>query len=93
MPLHNDAGVVDLIRDVAAELLGGAEHVRPNEPEMGAEDFGAFTELAPGAMFMLGCRIEGDTRRHHNPRFDVDERCLPLGVALLAEATLRLLRQ
>ena len=93
MPLINDAGVVDLISDVAAELLGGEQHVQPNEPEMGAEDFGVFTDLAPGAMFMLGCLIEGDQRAHHNPRFDVDERCLPLGAAILAEAALRLLRQ
>jgi metal-dependent amidase/aminoacylase/carboxypeptidase family protein len=57
---------------------------------MGGEDFGAFSSLAPGAMFMLGCRIEKDEREHHNPRFDIDERCLPLGTAILAEAALRL---
>jgi metal-dependent amidase/aminoacylase/carboxypeptidase family protein len=60
---------------------------------MGAEDFGYFSSLAPGAMFGLGCRIEGDERRHHDPRFDVDERCLPIGAAILAEAALRLLRK
>jgi metal-dependent amidase/aminoacylase/carboxypeptidase family protein len=43
-------------------------------------------------MFSLGCRIEGDERKHHNPRFDVDERCLPIGVTILAEAALRFLR-
>jgi metal-dependent amidase/aminoacylase/carboxypeptidase family protein len=58
---------------------------------MGAEDFGSFSELAPGAMFGLGCRIEGDERQHHNPRFDIDEACLPIGTAILAEAALRLL--
>ena len=86
----NDAGVAALIREVGAELLGD-DHVLPHRMEMGAEDFGAFTELAPGAMFMLGCRIEGDERKHHNPRFDVDERCLPIGAAILAETALRLL--
>ena len=92
LPMINDSGVVDLIRDVGADLLG-ADHVQTPRADMGAEDFGAFSELAPGAMFMLGCRIEGDERRAHNPRFDIDERCLPLGVAILAEATLRRLRQ
>ena len=29
---------------------------------------------------------------HHNPRFDIDESVLPLGVALLAAATARKLR-
>ena len=91
LPMINDSGVVELIREVGTDLLG-ANHVQTPKVEMGAEDFGAFSELAPGAMFMLGCRIEGDEREAHNPRFDIDERCLPLGVAILAEATLRRLR-
>jgi amidohydrolase len=92
LPMINDSGIVELIREVGADLLG-AEHVQTPKVEMGAEDFGAFSDLAPGAMFMLGCRIEGDERKAHNPRFDIDERCLPLGVAILAEATLRRLRK
>ena len=91
-PMINDAGVVEVIRDVACELLG-EEHVRPPRQQMGAEDFGAFSDLAPGAMFSLGCRIERDERKAHNPRFDIDERCLPLGAAIMAEAALRLLRR
>jgi amidohydrolase len=78
LPMVNDEAVVDLIREVAADLLG-SEHVLEQEVSMGAEDFGAFSELAPGAMFRLGCRIEGDKRQGHNPRFDIDERCLPIG--------------
>ena len=91
LPMINDAGVVELIQEVAAGWLG-EEHIHPTRPEMGAEDFGAFSELAPGAMFMLGARIEGDERKAHNPRFDIDERCLPIGAAILAEAALRRLR-
>lgn len=92
LPLINDAEVANLVRQTAIELLGD-KHVRPPKQEMGAEDFGAFSNLAPGAMFVLGCRIEGDERRLHHPGFDIDERCLPVGTALLAEATLRLLRR
>jgi len=92
LPMVNDAEVTELIRAVAAGLLGEG-HILPHEQEMGAEDFGSFSDLAPGAMFMLGCRIEGDERQHHNPRFDVDERCLPIGAAILTETALRLLRQ
>jgi amidohydrolase len=92
LPARNAAEVVTLVREVAAELLGG-EHVLRHRPGMGAEDFGALSELAPGAMFRLGCRIEGDERKAHSPRFDIDERCLPVGAAVLAAAALRLLRQ
>ena len=91
-PMINDERIVDLIREVVADLLGD-DHIQSRRPEMGAEDFGAFSELAPGAMFSLGCLIEGDKRKLHSPRFDIDERCLPIGVAILADVALCLLRR
>ena len=90
-PMINDPGVVDQIKVVSTELLG-EQHVLPMLNGLGAEDFGCFSELAPGAMFSLGCLIEGDERLHHNPRFDVNESCLPVGAAILAETALRYLR-
>ena len=90
-PIINDERIVALIKQVAADLLG-AEQIKPGEKGMGAEDFSVFTSMAPGAMFRLGCLIEGDERRGHNPLFDLDEGCLPIGAAILAEAALRLLR-
>lgn len=89
-PMLNDAGTVDLLRRVAADLLG-TEQIQDREKGLGAEDFGHFSALAPGAMFRLGCQLDGDERRGHSPTFDLDERCLPVGVAILAEAALRLL--
>ncbi|MDD5468973.1 MAG: M20 family metallopeptidase [Anaerolineales bacterium] len=90
-PMYNHPEAAALIRQVAIDLLG-ADHLQPPKEEMGAEDFGFFSQVAPGAMFSLGCLIEGDERKHHHPRFDIDERCLPIGSALLAEAALRYLR-
>ena len=90
-PVINDPEIASLIREVGVDLLG-AEHVKPREPGMGAEDFAVFAEMAPGAMFRLGCLIEGDERKAHGPHFDIDERCLPVGAAVLAEAALRILR-
>ncbi len=90
-PMINDPDIVNTLKEAAADLLG-TEHVQTGRQQMGAEDFGFFSSLAPGAMFKLGCRIEGDERKHHNPAFDVDERCLPIGTAVLAEAALRLLQ-
>jgi len=91
-PMIGDAGVVELLRGVVADLLG-PEHLPAPRLDMGAEDFSVFTHLAPGAMFGLGCRIDGDERTAHSPRFDLDERCLPVGAAVMAEAALRLLFQ
>lgn len=45
------------------------------------------------AMFRLACRVEGDGRKEHNPTFDLDKGCLPIGVGILAEAVLRLPRE
>jgi amidohydrolase len=91
-PMVNDPAVSKLIHSVGVEMLGESHVSSDPEKTMGAEDFGYMTACAPGAMFTLGCRIEGDERKHHSPRFDIDERCLPLGTALLAEMALRYLR-
>ncbi len=87
-PMVNHPRAVDLIRSVAGALLG-EENVLPIEKDLGAEDFGSFLALAPGAMFMLGVRREGDERFAHSPAFDIDENALPLGSAILAQAALR----
>ncbi|MGD8624132.1 MAG: M20 family metallopeptidase [Anaerolineae bacterium] len=91
-PVINDESMVALVREVAAEMLG-ADNVWPREKGMGAEDFSAMADLAPGVMFRLGCELEGQPRTAHNPTFDLDEGCLPIGAAILAEAALRRLRR
>ncbi|MBN1537053.1 MAG: amidohydrolase [Anaerolineales bacterium] len=91
-PMYNEEQVVELIDKVADDILGKGHNI-PQRLNMGAEDFGFFLKHAPGAMFMLGCKIEGDMRVAHSPTFDIDERSLPYGVAMLGETVLRLMRQ
>jgi len=91
-PMSNDPAVVELVSRVSSGLLG-PDQVQYLEPMMGSEDFCFFTELVPGAMFMLGCKLGDEERQHHNPHFDIDERCLPIGAAVLAETTLQLLHR
>jgi amidohydrolase len=86
-PMNNHPEMVALINAVAGELIG-ADKIAEPRPEMGSEDFGYFIQDIPGAMFMLGCRIEDDHRRHHDPRFDIDENCMPIGAAILAKSVL-----
>jgi amidohydrolase len=90
-PMQDHPAAVELIRLAAGDLLG-KDHVLLPAKELGAEDFGSFSEIAPGAMFLLGTRIEGDERFGHHPRFDIDERAMPIGTAVFAEAVLRYLR-
>jgi amidohydrolase len=92
-PMINDINVSAMIEEAGVDLLG-RENVHEISKTMGAEDFGAFLEHAPGAMFTLGTRIEdGFERPLHHPRFDVDERALPIGTAILVETALRFLKQ
>ena len=91
-PMINHTAAADLLSEAGIAVLG-RENVHPMTPTLGAEDFGAFTEKVPGAMFTLGTLIAGDERTIHHPRFDIDERAMPVGTALLAEAVLQYLRQ
>ena len=86
-PMFNNPTVVETIRNVARPLLG-AEHIHTPKMEMGAEDFGFMTALAPGAMFTLGCARPGEERKLHSPTFDIDEECLPVGVAVMTQTAL-----
>lgn len=59
---------------------------------LGSEDFSYVTQVMPGAMFFLGCKKAGDKQRNlHTADFDIDESCLPYGVAILAETAIRYL--
>ncbi|MFW5966466.1 MAG: M20 metallopeptidase family protein [Persicimonas sp.] len=84
-PVVNDA---ELERRAVAALEA---HSAPGEvvkhpPQMGAEDFAAFSRRVPGCYLFLGIRNEaaGITSPLHTPDFDVDERCLIFGVQRFA---------
>ncbi|MCC7118567.1 MAG: amidohydrolase [Anaerolineales bacterium] len=92
MPLINDRYVSNTIGQVGADLLG-KEQVHEMQKTLGAEDFPEFLKDAPGAMYMLGTKIEGrEVYELHHPKFDLDERALPIGTAVLAETALRFLK-
>jgi amidohydrolase len=92
MPLINDKHVSGVIGQVGLDLLGEG-HVLEMEKTLGAEDFPEFLKNAPGAMYMLGTKIEGrEVYELHHPKFDLDERALPVGTAVLAETALRFLK-
>lgn len=88
---RNDSRVNDWFRAVIDDMIG-ADKIEGSRAGMGAEDFAYMTRAAPGAMFNLGAALPDDiTRAHHTAIFDIDERCLPLGAAILAETARRFL--
>ncbi len=56
----------------------------PSVPRMGGEDFAFYLKSIPGAMATIGINAGKNMPGWHNNRFDIDERVLPLGAALLA---------
>jgi metal-dependent amidase/aminoacylase/carboxypeptidase family protein len=81
----NDAELNRLVSHEATDLLGAEQVQKIPRPSMGSEDFAAYLEHIPGAMFRLGAA--GDDPRWpglHTPMFDVDERCLAVGAKILA---------
>jgi amidohydrolase len=73
----------------AAASYGGPGAVGTTEQSLGGEDFSWYLQSVPGAMARLGTRTPG------GPVFDlhqgdlrVDDACLPVGTALLAQTAL-----
>ena len=90
-PMINDKYVSEVIEKAGKELLGEA-NVGEIEKTLGAEDFGEFMKHAPGAMFTLGTQKAGhEEYLLHHPKFDIDERAMPIGTAMLAETAKRFL--
>jgi amidohydrolase len=90
----NDPGLRARIQALLSESAGAAR-VRAHPPQMGAEDFSAFSTRVPGCYLFLGVANEAEGIRHplHTPRFDVDERCIPFAVTHLADVLTRLGRE
>lgn len=84
----NDANMAALVRHSAEGLLG-AERVLPDRTTM-SDDMSLFLEARPGCYFLLGVRNEAwhITEPNHSPRWDLDERALPIGVELATRIVL-----
>lgn len=86
-------GPTAVVYEAAAAVLG-ADNIDTTYRTTGGEDFSAVLARVPGNFFFLGARNDerGINAPHHNPRFDIDERCLPQGVAILCEAARQVLQ-
>jgi len=92
-PMINDKMVSEVIEKTGQDMLG-MENVTEIEKTLGAEDFGEFLKHAPGAMFTLGTQKKGhEEYLLHHPKFDIDERAMPIGTAMLVETAKRFLEQ
>lgn len=90
----NDSAMAETGRAAALQVVG-ATNVAWQPPFMVSEDFSEFANRVPACFMLLGSGNPelGLNAPHHNPRFDFDERALPLGAALLATAAAKFLAE
>jgi amidohydrolase len=94
-PLLNEPAITDLVEQAARELFPREQVLRLDLPRLAGEDFAYMAQQVPACYVFLGAGSEakGIVHPSHHGRFDIDEDCLPVGVALLSWAVVRLLGQ
>jgi amidohydrolase len=92
-PVINDSHLEGRAVDALKRRFGTGEIVA-HPPQLGAEDFAAFSRRVPGCYLFLGIRnqAKGIVHALHTPNFDVDERCLEFGVQRFAAMLLDVAR-
>lgn len=84
-PLVNHANEAQRILDTCLEI-DEIKHAEDVVPVMGGEDFAYYMFERPGAYFFTGAEKEGNHYPHHHPKFDIDERALPIAAKTLIQA-------
>jgi len=88
--LINTDWAVDIVVQEAKKIVGEENVIDLKDPVMGGEDFSRYLQLVPGAFFRLGvCNPKKNTCvSQHNPKFDIDEDALPVGMKVLSAAAI-----
>jgi amidohydrolase len=87
----NDAKITGLVQEVIKDLFG-PQALNTDERTMGSEDAAFFLQEVPGSYLFIGSGpLEGEGIPHHNPHFNIDERALANGVAVVVESLRRLM--
>ncbi len=90
----NDKNMVEIARRAARAVTGNADAV-VEHASMAGEDFAAYAARVPGVFIFLGTgnpEKESDYP-HHNPRFNIDEDTLPLGVELYIRSAIEYFKE
>ncbi len=84
----NDAEQTKYARTLAGATVGDDRTIDA-AMLMGAEDFSFYAQRVPACFYTLGCSGDAATSHpHHSSLFDIDERALPNGVAMMVALAL-----
>lgn len=84
-PLVNHQKEAELVIE-AGKLVDDIHLSGEVAPQMGGEDFAYYMMDRPGAFFFTGAKKEGHSYPHHHPKFDIDERSMPIAAKTLTQA-------
>ena len=82
--VENNESMFNVFKDVAETVIGVENVDVYSDANMAGEDFAAYSQVRPSFFYWLGI---ADNERNinstlHTVDFDIDERALPVGVAL-----------
>ena len=91
--MQNDTTLTNAAFNTTKELLG-KENVEEMTIRMTAEDFSYYSQKVPACFFRLGVRNESKGIIHgvHNPKFNIDNEALNVGVSSLTAIALETLK-
>jgi len=92
-PVINNPHVSTLVAEAGKEILGKAGVIEL-QPAMVGEDFSFYQQQAPGSFIFVGIGNEdkGLVYPHHHPKFDMDEDGLKIGMEVMAQTVVKLLK-
>ncbi|WP_300381993.1 M20 family metallopeptidase [Clostridium sp.] len=91
--LYNNKNMVKLLKDISKNVIKSEDFIEQKHSKLGVESFAYFAEKVPGVFYFLGSGNKKKNIIHpaHSNLFDIDEKCLPIGVALQCEIALEYL--
>jgi len=92
--VNSESFTKDFVKS-AKKIVNEKDIIEMKVPVMGAEDMSYFLQKVPGTFFYLNNprEIEGQFYPHHNPKFDIDEKELWKGAAIVIQAVVDWLNQ
>ena len=82
--LYNNEQLSDIFEKKAGEVIGESNVYKLDTPTLGVESFAYFANERPALFYFLGSgnKEKGIVNPAHGSLFDIDESCLPIGVAM-----------
>ena len=87
-PTINTPKETEFCTQIAQNIMGKDNVITDTKPSMGAEDFGAMLQKAPGCYLWIG-QAEDENSNHsqglHTPRYDFNDDIIPTAIEYWAQ--------